>query len=235
LAVPEVALPDPFHLLASEDRSVGSGGEVDDPEVHAEPSFGFDGHGFWSVNSYHQNPLAIPMDQVGLSLGPAEKCLVPYFDENIQSSIDRPNGNMVILPRKNSLVIDYGFLVELPLASSIEFIGVADDAYCPDDKLTGETRKCLAAFLVSHLVKSYPIELLGGKCLLGEPIASLPEDFGGLPQGLFLSPIGNQLNGQCLLHTGMILQGRLILLQCLKDFLVAKLTPRINSGVSLES
>ena len=205
LAMSEIALSDSFDFLSRVDLAVGRSGQIDDPEVNPEPTLGFVSSGFRNFHSHGKHPLSVPMEQINFPLGSAEEFLVPDLDRNVKSTVNRPDGNMVLLPGQDSSIVDGSFSVEKPLAPLVEFIGIADYCDGPNHELTGEPIEPFSAFLIDALLENDLVKLLGFECLFGEPVTGVYESADSLSQRFCLRRIGDQLDCHGFLHYQVIL------------------------------
>ena len=234
LAMSEIALSDCFNLGTGIDLPVRSSGQIDYSEVNPQPALGFVSSGFRNFHGHGKHPLSVTAEQINFPLGSAEKFLIPDLDRNVKSTVNRPDGNMVLLPSQNSGVVDGSFSVEESLRFLVQPIGVAHDSYRPNNKLAGEAVEFLSAFLIGQTMEDDFIEGLGGKSFFGQPITSILEDADSLPQRLCLRRIGGQLNCKDFLHTCMILQDQLFFLPIPADnfWLSRPFLPRLQPWVS---
>lgn len=173
LAKPCSSSPKVVKVRAREVFAVAGCSDVDDSDVHAEPTADLALFGVGHVNRNEQVEAAIPKSEIRLSSVVLEKFTLMFSadERDALAPFNCPDVGCLVLPGQDARIVRYrSERPEDTLPLSVELVGVSDLRDASNDYLGREVFERSAAVVVGESVKVELAEGLGQPTLLREPV-----------------------------------------------------------------
>ena len=198
-----------INLLSAKWLSVAVSCDADYPQVNAQNILSIIKQRLINITNRVQVEVTLAINQICLALTEWQQLtlILPTLKRDCLSAFKRPDGHpLVFLERKNPIVIgDAAVLTKDALVFGVEFVGVRDFGYQPDDNLSRKA-KGIFRVVIDEFMEVILLEYFTVPSLFASRIARLIRTLKGRTQEFSLLFGWYQLEINYQLHAAMIIQ-----------------------------